>query len=328
MHHMCRKIYHWPVFVLILTAAGCAKDFNLNLDNTTPLYVIEGRISNLEGPYFVRITKTSNQLSLGVRDSAEAVTGALVILSDNTGTKDTLIPVDQSRITRYWYILRPDGSLDSMADNFESAFYTRERGYYQTTRIKGTPGHTYHLEVQTGQETFHADAYMPYVPALDSAEIKETAVIPEGAKGLLPFVYFKEPDNEKNYYLLQFNDATDFRYDIPERYGYWGAYFPFYVVDDKILPSYVNGLAVRVIFSGHSSYSGSNYFSISPNNTQQVKLSSLTKEAYEYFKVLISQFEDDGNAYKPVPASAAGNISGGALGLFYATHVSYKLVRP
>jgi hypothetical protein len=324
---MCKKIYHWVVIVLCITAGGCAKDIKLNLGNTTPLYVIEGRISNLAGPYFVRITKTSNQLRVQ-HDSVDAVTGALVILSDDTGAKDTLIPVDQSRIRRYWYVLRPDGSLDSIASHFDSYHFTPENGYYQTTRMTGVPGHTYQLEVQIGQDTFHASAYMPLVPELDSVKIKETVVLPDGGKGLLPFAYFKEPANEKNYYLLQFNDATWFPYDTPERFGYWGPYFPFYVVDDKILPSYVNGLAVRVIFSGHSTYSGSNYLSVAPNTPTQVRLSSLTKEAYEYYKVLISQFEDDGNAYKPVPASAAGNFSGGALGLFYATGVSYKLVRP
>jgi hypothetical protein len=314
-------------FVLILTAAGCAKDIHLQLDNKTPLYVIEGRISNLEGPYFVRVTKTTNQLSSDFNDNG-AVTGALVILSDDAGTRDTLIPLDLSRINRYWYI-HHDGILDSIAEKFESNFYTRERGYYQTTHIKGEPGHTYHLEVQIGQEAFHADAYMPYVPLLDSAALNETAVLPEGTKGWLPFVYFKEPTNEKNYYLLQFNSPAGLRYDIAEKNGYLGvSYFPFYVVDDKILPAYVNGLPVRVTLSGHSTYSGTNYFSLSPNSQYQVRLSSLTKEAYEYFRVLISQFEDDGNAYKPVPASAAGNISGGALGLFYATHVSYKLIIP
>lgn len=324
---MCKRIYHGLFIVLWIIAAGCAKDLDLTLDNTTSLYVIEGRISNLEGPYFVRITKTSNRLNAG-HDSVEAVTDAFVILSDDMGVKDTLIPVDPARINRYSYVLNNDGSLDSIARKFESFIYTRENGYYQTNRIKGMPGRVYHLEVQAGQEKFYAEANMPNVPELDSALIKETVVIPEGGKGLLPFVYFKEPANEKNYYLMQFNDVTHFRYDAPERYSYWGASFPFYVVDDKILPSYVNGMAVRVIVSGHSNYSGSNYFSISPNTPQQVRLSSLTKEAYEYFKVLISQFEDDGNAYKPVPASAAGNINGGALGLFYATHVSYKLARP
>jgi hypothetical protein len=57
-----------------------------------------------------------------------------------------------------------------------------------------------------------------------------------------------------------------------------------------------------------------------------VKLCALTKNAYEYFDALNRQLQNDGNIYQPVPASAIGNISGGALGLFWATSVSYKLV--
>ena len=40
------------------------------------------------------------------------------------------------------------------------------------------------------------------------------------------------------------------------------------------------------------------------------------------------QLQADGNIYKPVPASASGNIKGGALGLFWASSISYKLNLP
>ena len=53
-------------------------------------------------------------------------------------------------------------------------------------------------------------------------------------------------------------------------------------------------------------------------------LSSLTKESYNYYKALLDQFENDGGAYKPTPASPQGNISNGGLGLFRASVVSEK----
>jgi hypothetical protein len=66
----------------------------------------------------------------------------------------------------------------------------------------------------------------------------------------------------------------------------------------------------------------------SPGPPIQIRLHSFTKETYDYFNTLYKQLENNGNIYKPTPASAHGNISGGALGLFYATAVSGKLLYP
>jgi hypothetical protein len=104
--------------------------------------------------------------------------------------------------------------------------------------------------------------------------------------------------------------------------------FDYYVLDDKTMPAYVNGLAVRVLSSDHYPFSDSYPYLMKPNEPRQVKLSSLTKEAFEYIRVLGKQLRDDGNVYKPVPASLKGNISGNALGFFWAANVSYKLVMP
>jgi hypothetical protein len=59
-----------------------------------------------------------------------------------------------------------------------------------------------------------------------------------------------------------------------------------------------------------------------------VRLCSLTKEAYEYIKVMSRQVLYDGNIYKPTPVTPPGNISGGALGLFTASHISDKPLFP
>jgi len=52
-----------------------------------------------------------------------------------------------------------------------------------------------------------------------------------------------------------------------------------------------------------------------------VTMSSLSSNAYNYYKNLIEQFENDGGAYKPTPASPPTNISNGGLGFFRASSV-------
>jgi hypothetical protein len=324
--------YYITGIVLLIATAGCIKDFKLTPDETVPTYVIEGKISNLGGPYYIRITKSTNLLGLGHQagnpgiDSAEPVKGALVIIADELGVTDTLIP-GKTANSRYYYFYK-NGVIDSFMNLTYHYYYTIDRGYYETTKLTGQPGHTYQLTVRIGNEEFHASAYMPPVSTLDSAVIKETTVDPDGTKGYLPFVWFKEPANENNYYLFQYNLIQNYPYE--NSYASFGhaMSFPYYVLDDKTMPAYVNGLAVRVLTSDHYQFSDSYPYLVNPTTPTQVKLSSLTKEAYEYFNVLGKQLRDDGNVYKPVPASLKGNISGNALGFFWATHVSYKLVMP
>jgi hypothetical protein len=300
--------------IILLFTAGCTKDFNIDLGQSKQLYVIDGRISNLEGPYYIRVTKGANSLSKGNLsgiDDAEAVTGAQVIIADDMGTIDTLRAPDQSDF------------------RYDPAF-SADRGYYVTTKITGTPGHTYHLRVHTGDQTFEASAYVPAnVPAIDSVLLKKDMVAdPSGLLGDVAFAYFKEPQDEKNYYALQLNAINDSLYD--RAHWVYGAtwIFPFYIFDDKTLPPYVNGMEVLALIGGviRDEHAGFKPNWIIPYDPVQVRLSALTRETYEYLKALEMQFLDDGNVYKPAPASAVGNISGGALGLFWATHISSKVV--
>lgn len=325
----------------LLLATGCTKGFDLKLDETEPLIVIQGRISNLQGPYQVRITKSSNLIALtegysfADNDSAEAVTGAEVIISDDMGTIDTLKPAYSYNVKRYnyyYYKSNNTGIFDSVFGALPYNYankYRGEQGYYETTKITGRPGHTYRLQVRIGNEVFHASAYMPFVPELDSALLKETTVNGNDYKAWLPYAYFKEPQNEKNYYHLSHNPIYDYPYDNPWGQSDMGRDFPFYVVDDAILPAYVNGLAAQSLVPSHNFYEFNGTIPHTGKDIPvQLRLSSLTKEAYEFFRVLTMHLEDDGNAYKPAPASAKGNISGNALGLFWASHISHKLILP
>jgi len=301
--------------IFFLFAAGCTKDFHIDLGKAKQLYVIDGRISNLQGPYHVRITKGANSLldpdvSAGM-DVAEAVTGAQVIIADDMGTTDTLRAPDQSDF------------------RYDPAF-SADRGYYVTTKITGIPGHTYQLQVSIGDKTFQASAYMPAnVPAIDSVVLKKDLVAdPSGLLGDVAFAYFKEPQEEINYYSLELSEVRDSLYD-KARWIYGTTWiFPFYIFDDKTLPPYINGMEVLALLGGviRDERVGYKPNWIVPYDPVQVRLSALTRETYEYLKALEKQFLDDGNVYKPAPASAVGNISGGALGLFWATHISSKVV--
>ncbi|NII26084.1 DUF4249 domain-containing protein [Pseudoflavitalea sp. X16] len=299
---------------IVLLATGCTKDFDIDPGEAAPQYVIDGRISNMQGPYYVRVTKTA-KIGLDTfvttlwYHNAEAVNDALVIMTDDRGMADTLSPVDH-RDPRY------------------NPIFGGSRGYYGTTRITGIPGHTYHLQVRIGHEVFQSSAYMPAtVPVIDSVVFKKDLIAdPSGIMGDAVFAYFKEPQHEQNYYLLQLNNIRDSSNDIARGFYADGVVFPFYVFDDKALPPYVEGMEVHTIITDDYRRKRLSPYWVMPWwYPIQVRLSSLTRHTYEYFKALEKQFLVDGNVYQPAPASASGNISGGALGLFWAANVSHKV---
>lgn len=325
----------WFFIITVLFLTACTKDYDFQLPDAKPLYVIEGRISDLQGPYFIHITRSTHLLGYPLvasldADSFDAVQGAEVIISDDLGIVDTLVPAYDS-LKRWLYKYDNVGrKIDSTYRNFPNKVITEKRGYYQTTKIQGKPGHRYHLHVRIGDSTFEASAYMPRVPVLDSAAIKQDTVVnAAGDKGNLPLVWFKEPQNEKNYYMIQFYPhLSEYPFDT-FKWEYNNYNNIPWVVDDNILPPDVNGLSVQLIWPDSYPYPGAGpYVNFFPWYASHMRLSSLTKEAYEYFNVLRKQLQNDGNIYKPVPASAKGNITGGALGFFWASNISYKLILP
>jgi hypothetical protein len=98
----------------------------------------------------------------------------------------------------------------------------------------------------------------------------------------------------------------------------WG----YSIINDEYLTEKVNGMRID---DGQSS-DGRDFYHISPGDEVEVFMESLTEEAYEYYRIVISQFGSDGGAFSQAPASPVGNISNGALGLFRTSAVSSKKV--
>lgn len=155
-----------PFIALALFITSCTKEVNMKLKTTEPQLVIEGNITNEAGPYTVRIRKT---VDFTQTNTFPAVSGAVVILSDNTGVTDTLK---------------------------ETA-----PGIYQTARIAGVPGRTYNLKVSVEGKNFTAQSTMPQPVKLDTLAFdlfttKGNSGGPEYS--ILPI--FNDPPNAVNNY--------------------------------------------------------------------------------------------------------------------------------
>jgi len=304
--------------VLIITLTGCVKEYDLKLAEVPPRIVVDGFISNEAGPYYIRLTESHNgKISLSHdfwKDNLKAVNDAKIIITDNVNQIDTLVLVDN--IENYVYDQYLYMYYKLVYDDFGNAFDTiwwndplifgLDLGYYKTQKLVGIPGRTYSLKIIHRNKEYRADAYMSPVPDIDSVGYI-TQELKHGVLNYIPTIYFKEPQETKDYYLIQqrygehwANDMTTFLYTSS-------------ILSDEFLKPYVDGLAI-----GTPGWYGL------IEQTIYVRLSSLTKEAYLFYKAIMQQYESDGGTFQSAPASPPTNISNGALGFFRASAVSEK----
>jgi len=129
------------VILLMITAfvfSGCQKVINVDLKNETPQLVIQGIITDSIGPYKVSLTKTGSYFN---QPKLPPVSHAKVVITDNTGTIDTL----KERIP----------------------------GLYYTSRIQGIPGRTYTLVVVSENKRYTAVTTMHNHVLIDSLKLEK-----------------------------------------------------------------------------------------------------------------------------------------------------------
>lgn len=166
-----------------LMLSSCTRVIDIDLNSKAPQIVIEGKISNEAGPYQIKISKTVN---FSETNKFPAVTNAMVIVTDDIGTIDTLV--------------QP------------------ERGVYQTSKVIGTPGRTYTLKVAIDGKSYVSICKMPEVTNLDSlyltknpfdfgSELKSVSVpIFQDKSGVANYYRFIEYHNNKKITGLQLLD--------------------------------------------------------------------------------------------------------------------------
>jgi hypothetical protein len=131
---------------------------------------------------------------------------------------------------------------------------------------------------------------------------------------MVPLISFREP-GEENFYLFQLCYIS----------GGWvycghGRVWSYSLIADTFLPEEVRGLSIDdgATIAKYAEF----YPPPEPNSGVQVRMYSVDRRTYDFYKALISQFDNDGGAYAPTPAMPKGNISGNGIGLFRALEES------
>lgn len=162
---------------------SCEKEIDIDLNSSTAQLVIEGNISDEPGPHTVKLSKSVN---FSEANTYPPVSGATVIISDNTGVVDTLTETSA-------------GS-----------------GLYQTHAIVGIQGNTYALKVIVEGDQYNAVSTMPYKINLDSVRFDLNPQPGENEKTYSIIPLYLDPVEFGNSYRFYFSahGKTDKQYQV------------------------------------------------------------------------------------------------------------------
>jgi len=159
------------ILLLTLLVTACEKVVDLDYRGNQSKIIIDGNITDKDGPYFVKITRS---IPLTETGSYPGIDNAMVAIADDAGNKEVLV--------------------------------MQGGGVYKTVLIEGVEGRTYTLTVQIEDQTYTAQSTMPRHVAFDSVKVDEIKVAGDIERNLIPI--YKDPIEFGNNYrfVLTVND--------------------------------------------------------------------------------------------------------------------------
>jgi hypothetical protein len=295
----------------LLFFLGCVEPFDLELDKVKARLVVQGLIENNAGPHYIRLTKSNPGLKVIENNDSGYIDNFFNIIEDAIIVEDaTVIITDDFGQTETLELIPKKDELDPYDNTFQEF-----GGFYKTSNFIGIEGRTYSIKITTIEgEIYTASDYMHPISKIDS--IKFQRVMGDIGKDddYVPMLYFKDPqENEENRYLVQYNKEEDMKIV----YGGWDDLWEFAILSDKYFQPGKTGVSID---NGVGPRDWS-WYRTWPGDLVYIRMNSLSDQSYNYYKFLLEQFQQDGGAYKPSPASPPTNISNGGLGFFRASAV-------
>ena len=293
---------------ITLLMGQCVTKFDPKITENTPKLVVDGLITYQPGPYQIRLQYSypyTNQTSVNT------IGGATVELSDDKGTKETLI----------------------------------DRGYglYETaaTGIRGTVGRKYSISIKTpdGKKYLSQPELLKPVAEFGTivTEYQQTAT--PGLRGQFNvFVNVKDPQTPNDFYRWKWTHYEKLTYCyylhtniggrlIRERSECCESCWKVEACNGCIILAndrLTNGKTITGISLTKIPYDAvSDYFMVFEQH-------SLTAEAYQFWKAVDSQINNSGGIFDLPPATVIGNVActshpeDQVLGYFGASSIAYK----
>jgi hypothetical protein len=251
---------------LLLAGTGCEKIVDLNLKTSTAQLVIEGNLVDDNKPCQVSVSRSANYTDT---NTFEAVRGATITLADNAGGLETLRE-------------------------------TATPGQYLGATLRGVPGRTYTLRVETDGAAYVATSRLP-APVVPFEKLS-TRLSAFGTDNIQAVVDYTDPAGKGNSYLFR-------------QYRNGKLNNAIFVQNDEFTDGNHISQALRTRSS--SSTDPNELDKLVPGDSLRVEMQNIDPGVYEYFRTL-TLILTAGGAPTTTPANPKSNFSGGALGYFSA----------
>ena len=271
--------YLKTIFIIIsLTLlSGCVSPYYPNITKYENTLVVDGEITNLPGPYKVRLSRSFTfEEKIGI-----PVSNATVKIIDNTGLEI---------------------QLKENSDN---------KGEYITTdtTFRGIVGNSYKLQIKADDEIYESEfqilkkpipidkVYWEYIP--------QTNVNPRSVQLLLDT---HDPDNNTHYYKWEYEETWKFwapisvvlKPELKECYKYTTS--STFNINTTILRHNDNIERQSLL------YINENTNRLYSRYSMLVKQSAISEEAYKFFDELVRFNQNQGTLFDPIPYTLVGNI--------------------
>ncbi len=284
----------YSVMLLIISCTSCVYPYDPDISKYENLLVVDGELTNLPGPYLVKLTRTYADY----QRKGKAVCGAQLKFIENTGREIKL----------------------SETDN----------GVYATTdsSFVGIVGNSYKLQIVLDDVTYESDFETIKKP-IPIEQIYWQYNTNENGVNLL--VDAHDPINNTHFYAWDYEETWKFEVPLTNFYEHpeWKVCYK-YANNVKIdIASTAN--RKNDIVKGHSlKFISEETNRLYYRYTILVKQFSLSESAYKYFKDLANLNYNQGTLFDPIPGPVTGNINNLSeedapiLGYFLVSGVSEK----
>lgn len=260
--------------------AACVTPYYPNITKYENLFVVDGRLTNLKGPYEVKLSRTFKyDGSIGSKVTGEPVTGALVKIIDNTG-----LEVQLKEITS---------------------------GEYSTvdTIFRGIPGKSYKLQIKVNEEVFESGFQTLKTPtAIDNLYWEYKQQDSNGPKGVQLLIDTHDSTNNTRYYGWDYDETWKFKVPLdvaakPE----WKICYKYNASNFFKIATTIernNDIMDRHLLQFIDESSNRLYIQYSILARQY----SFTEQTYKYFEDLIKLNQNQGTLFDVTPYSLVGNV--------------------
>ncbi len=302
------KLLSYCFLFIVINLLACTERFYPETGDTIPILVVDGKITNAEGPYEVQLYRTIN-LKEGPSLSPEM--DAIINIYDDKGN----------------------------SDSFEEI----RRGVYhnQTSSFRGIVGRSYWIEIQTsdGKKYESIPEMIPPEISVEHVYGEETTMLQDNGeylKGIGFYLDAESATNQGNYLRWEYKESWEWHSPF---YPYTGTHNP--KTSNPVEICYPDFISRNIsIFDGSrhekkefkhlsTSFINENEVKLKYNYFLNVSVYSTSFENYRFWNNIRKSIDENGGVYDVIPSNTEGNICAcedddSVIGYFEASSVSTK----